>query len=118
MKRPLLMLISVAATIAMAAPAYADDPPAESDADFVKQLTNAGFTFKDPTQAVAVAKNVCDMANKGTPATDIKQKLEQGNSFSGNGAVKFITLAATAYCPKQLPEEEGQPSKSPGTEGN
>jgi len=117
MKR-LLMLISVAALTAMAAPAYADpDSGPNNDADFLKQLTDAGVTYKDPVQAVAVAKDVCDLANKGTSGTDIKTNLEQRNSFSENGAAKFITLAALEYCPKQLPDG-GQPAKSPGAAGN
>ena len=115
MKR-LLMLISAASMIGMAAPAYAD-PVSDDDAGFLKQLTDAGVTYKDPVRAVAVAKDVCDLANKGTSGTDIKTNLEQRNSFSENGAAKFITLAALEYCPKQLPDG-GQPAKSPGAAGN
>jgi hypothetical protein len=106
----LLMLISVAAMTAMAAPVYAD-PPSDDDANFLKQMSDAGLTFKDPTQAVAVAKNVCDMADKGTSETEIEKKLQDSNSFSGNGARKFILLAAKSYCPKQLADDESQPPK-------
>jgi hypothetical protein len=106
----LLMLISVAAMTAMAAPVYAD-PPSDDDANFLKQMSDAGLTFKDPTQAVAVAKNVCDMADKGTSETEIEKKLQDSNSFSGNGARKFILLAANSYCPKQLADDESQPPK-------
>jgi hypothetical protein len=119
MKR-LLMLVSVAAMTAMAAPAYADpdpDPPSANDAHFLNQLSNAGVTYKDPTQAVAVAKDICDLANKGTPATDIKKDLETRNFFSGNGATNFMMLAAAEYCPKQLPDD-GSPPKVPSREGS
>jgi uncharacterized protein DUF732 len=117
MKR-LLMLVSVAAMTTMAAPAYADpDPSSGNDAHFLTQLSNAGVTYKDPTQAVAVAKDICDLANKGTPATDIKKDLETRNFFSGNGATNFMMLAAAEYCPKQLPDD-GTPPKSPGKEGS
>jgi hypothetical protein len=116
MKRLLLMLMSIAATTAMAAPACADPAP-NNDADFLKQLTDAGVTYTDPAQAVAAAKNICELADKGTPAADIKKNLEQRNSFSGNGAANFIMLAAAEYCPTQLPDE-GHASKTPGTEGN
>jgi uncharacterized protein YxeA len=116
MKRLLLMLISLAAMTAMPAPAYADDPPTDNDAAFLKQMTSEGLTYKDATQTVAVAKNVCDMANKGTSEAEIEKKLEAVNSFSGNGAKKFIMVAATAYCPKQLSADDGgsEPPKSPG----
>ena len=100
MKR-LLMMMSVAAMIGTAAPVYAD-PPSDNDASFLKQMTDAGLTYKDPTQTVAVAKNVCDLANKGTSETEIEKKLQDFNSFSGNGAKKFIVVAANSYCPTQL----------------
>ncbi|MGA8329904.1 MAG: DUF732 domain-containing protein [Mycobacterium sp.] len=119
MKR-LLMLVSVAAMTAMAAPAYADpdtDSPPGNDAHFLKQLSNAGVTYKDPASAVSVAKDVCDLAAKGTPATDIKKDLETRNFFSGNGATNFMMLAAAEYCPKQLPDD-GSPPKSPVKEGS
>jgi Protein of unknown function (DUF732) len=115
MKR-LLMMLSVASMIGMAAPVYAEPDAASDtkDGDFLKQMTNAGLTYKDPGQAVAVAKNVCDMADKGASESDIEKKLEQLNSFSGSGAKQFIVLAANSYCPKQLAPDDGQPSKAPG----
>ena len=116
MKR-LLMLLSVASMIGMAAPVYADpDAPSDTnkDGDFLKQMTNAGLTYKDGGQAVAVAKNVCDMADKGTSESDIEKNLVALNSFSGSGAKQFIVLAANSYCPKQLTPDDGQSSKAPG----
>jgi hypothetical protein len=116
MKR-LLMLLSVPTMIVVAAPAYADPPP-NNDADYLQQLTAAGLSYQDPAQAVAVAKNVCQLVDKGTPDTDIEQNLRLHNpSFSGNGAAKFITLAAGEYCPKYL-TGEGRPPKPPGAGGN
>jgi|SRR5947209_19776117 len=116
MKRQ-LMLLSVAATIAVAAPAYAD-PPSNDDSDFLAQLTAAGLSYQDPAQAVAVAKAVCQLVDKGTPDTEIEKNLQLRNpSFSGNGAAKFITLAAGEYCPKYL-TGEGRPPKPPGAAGN
>ena len=115
MKR-LLMLLS-ATTITMAIPAYADPPP-NNDADFLKQLSAAGLTDQDPAQAVAVAKDVCQLVDKGTPDTDIEKNLQLRNpSFTGNGAAKFIMLAAGEYCPKYL-TGDGRPPKPPGAEGN
>ena len=65
-----------------------------------------------------MAKNVCDMADKGTSETEIEKKLIELNSFSGNGAKKFIVLAANSYCPKQLMPGDSQPSKTPGEGGS
>lgn len=113
MKR-LLLLLSVAAMIGTAAPVYADDPDPgpTNDATFLKQMSDAGLTYKDASQAVAAAKNVCDMANKGTSESEIEKKLQDVNSFSGNGAKEFIMLAAKSYCPKQLEPGDSPPSKS------
>jgi Protein of unknown function (DUF732) len=110
MKR-LLMLTSVAAMIGMAAPAYAD--PSGNDAEFLKQLKNAGLTYQDPDQAITVAKSVCDLADKGTSGTDIVDNLKKQNpAFTGDGASKFTAIAASDYCPKYM-ASESQPPKAP-----
>ncbi|BBX44813.1 hypothetical protein MCOO_08280 [Mycobacterium cookii] len=110
------MLLSVAAMIGTAAPVYADDPDPSptNDASFLKEMSDAGLTYHDGSQAVAAAKNVCDMANKGTSESEIEKKLQDVNSFSGNGAKKFIMLAAKSYCPKQLEPDESPAPKAPG----
>lgn len=110
MKR-LLMLTSAAALIGMAAPAYAD--PSGADADFLKHLSNAGLSYSDPDKAISVAKNVCDLADKGTSGTDIVDNLKKLNpGFTGDGATKFTAIAASDYCPKYAkPAGEGQPPK-------
>jgi Protein of unknown function (DUF732) len=129
MKR-LLMLVGVATMTIVAAPAYADPPPTpptppNNDADFVQQLHAAGLTYEDPAKAVTVAKDVCDLADKGTSQSDIEKNLQSQNpSFSGKGVRKFVMLAAAEYCPKYLPAEylpkpdEGSPSKPPGAASN
>jgi len=120
MKR-LLMLIGVAIMTTLAAPAYADppsDPPSDNDAKFLNQLKAAGLTYQDPAVAITVAKDVCDLVDKGTPDTDIVKNLQlQNPSFSGTGAAKFTMYAAASYCPKYL-TGEGRPPKPPGVEGN
>src|SRR5271168_3826238 len=117
MKR-LLMLVGVATMTMVAAPAYADPPsPPNNDADFVQQLHAAGLTYQDPAKAVEVAKNVCDLADKGTAQADIEQNLQSQNpSFSGTGVRKFVLLAAGEYCPKYSPSESGPP-KPPDESG-
>jgi len=111
------MLMSVATMMTIATPANAD-PASNNDADFLKQLTDAGISFHDPAAAIAVAKDVCDLVNKGTPDTDIVQNLQLRNpSFTGVGAAEFTTLAAASYCPKYL-TGDGRPPKPPGAAGN
>jgi hypothetical protein len=116
MKR-LLMLIGVAIMTTMATPAYAD-PASDNDADFLKQLRAAGLTYQDPAAAIAVAKDVRDLVDKGTPDTDIVKNLQLRNpQFTGTGAAKFTLIAAGEYCPKYL-TGEGRPPKPPGAVGN
>src|SRR3984957_4167188 len=118
MKR-LMMLVGVATMTIVAAPAYADPPtPPNNDADFVQQLHAAGLTYQDPAKAVTVAKDVCDLADKGPPQADIEKNLQSQNpSFSGNGVRNFVMLAAAEYCPKYLPAKymptEASPSNPP-----
>jgi Protein of unknown function (DUF732) len=116
MKR-LLMLLGVAVMGTIATPAYAD-PASDKDADFLKQLTVAGLTYQDPAVAITVAKDVCDLVDKGTPDTDIVKNLQLRNpQFTGTGAAKFTLIAAGEYCPKYL-TGEGRPPKPPGAVGN
>jgi hypothetical protein len=113
MKR-LLMLLSAAAVVASGAPAYAD-PANKDDTDFLQELKDAGLTYKDPDSAIAVAKDVCDLVDKGTSANDIVQNLQQRNpGFSGENATKFTILAANSYCPKYV-VGEAPASKPPGS---
>ena len=120
MKR-LLILMGIAIMSTVAGPAYADppsDPPSDNDAKFLKQLTDAGLTYRDPATAITVAKDVCDLVDKGTPDTDIVKNLQDQNpSFSGTGAAKFTMYAAASYCPKYL-TGEGRPPKPDGVKGN
>ena len=112
MKR-LLMLISIPSMIIVAVPAYAD-PPSNNDAGFLKEVNEAGLTYKDPTEAVTVAKSVCDLLDKSTPETEIEKNLQAGNpSLAGNGAKKFMIIAADGYCQKYLPSDASSP-KPPG----
>jgi len=118
----LMMLVGVATMTIVAAPAYADPPiPPNNDSDFVQQLHAAGLTYEDPAKAVTVAKDVCDLADKGTAQAEIEKNLQSQNpSFNGKGVRKFVMLAAAEYCPKYLPAEylpkpdEGSPAKPPG----
>lgn len=122
----LMMLVGVATMTIVAAPAYADPPtPPNNDADFVQQLHAAGLTYEDPAKAVTVAKDVCDLADKGTAQAEIEKNLQSQNpSFNGKGVRKFVMLAAAEYCPKYLPAEylpkpdESGPSKPPGAASN
>jgi len=93
--KPLLALLSLAAIIGTAAPAYAD----ASDDQFLAALTASGVTYQDPGKVIAAAKWVC-------------QSLNQEN------AAKFTALAASAYCPNKLPPPAATPAPAAATPAN
>jgi hypothetical protein len=110
----LLILTSAAALIGMAAPAYADDPPSGADADFIAQLKSAGLTEQDPAKAIAAAKDMCALIDKGTPDTDIQSNLVSRNpGLTAHDAAEFMTLAKGKYCSNHL-TGPGQPPKPAG----
>jgi hypothetical protein len=99
--RRLPMLLSVAAMIAVAAPAHADADG--NDQSFLVALNQAGLTYQDPDRAVAAGKQVCNLVDGGMTGVDIVKNLEQYNpGFAGDGAAKFTAIAAEAYCPTAL----------------
>jgi Protein of unknown function (DUF732) len=117
MKR-LLILTSAAAMIAMAAPAYADDPPSGADADFISQLKAAGLTDQDPGKAIAAAKDMCSLIDNGTPKTEIQNNLVSRNpGLTAQGASQFMTLAEGKYCSKYV-TGQAQPPKPSGVVGH
>jgi len=109
-KKRLLMLISAAAMIGTAAPAYADNPPSGADADFISQLNAAGLTNQDPKKAIDAAKDMCSLLDNGTPQADIQNNLVSRNpGLTTQGASQFMTLAEGKYCSKYA--SQGQPPK-------
>ena len=91
------MLPVMAATIALAAPARADD----SDQAFLADLDNAGIHYSDPDQAVTAGKTVCSLKDGGMSDEDvIKNLTEQNPGFVQAKAAKFETIATNDYCPQ------------------
>jgi hypothetical protein len=100
MKR-LLMLLSIPTMILVAAPAYADPASAPAnDDDFAKQLSDAGITYQDPKQAVAAAKDVCELLDADQPKSAVESNLQTRNGMTGGGAKNFVILSTAEYCPK------------------
>ena len=93
------MLPIVAATIALAAPAHADD----SDQAFLADLDNAGIHYSDPDQAVTAGKTVCSLKDNGMSDDDVVTNLRQQNpGFTQEKAAKFATIATNDYCPQDV----------------
>ncbi|WP_445160979.1 DUF732 domain-containing protein [Mycobacterium sp. Dal123C01] len=126
MRRP-MMLLSVAATIALAVPAHAAPSPSPSpspapdpaaDAAFLKELKDAGLTFQDPAAAISAGRTVCELVDTGHSDQEIVNNLQLHNpGFSGTGAAKFTAIAAGSYCPKYL-TGDGRGPKPEGAAGD
>ncbi len=94
-----LMISSVAAVIALAVPAHADD----TDDAFLASLNSAGFTYNDPAQVIQSAHSVCPAAGGGTAMADIaKAMTSKASALTEDKAEKFTAIAASAYCPDAI----------------
>ncbi|OBH64504.1 DUF732 domain-containing protein [Mycobacterium sp. E2479] len=104
MKR-LLTLLGILATIGLAAPAYADPPPAPEgdDGGFVAALQQAGFSFNSPGSAVAAGRAVCSCLNNGESGLEVVHDVKTHNpGMDMEMASNFAVLSAKYYCPQQL----------------
>jgi hypothetical protein len=110
MKR-LLGVLGVFLGIALAAPAHAEpgmDEPASDDNNpsFLADLNKLGIGFSDPAQAISAGQAVCGALHNGMGGLHLIQHLQESNpGLTESGAAQFATVAARAYCPKQLQEE-------------
>jgi Protein of unknown function (DUF732) len=96
--RKLVVLTTMAAAIALAAPAHADPGP---DANFLGALDKASISYHSGPEAVAAAHQVCDWINGGQKRSDVIVTVQQGNpGFSMANANAFTTLAERVYCPQ------------------
>ena len=104
--RPLLLLITFAGVIGMAAPAYADT----SDAEFLAALQKAGIGFPSPDKVIAAGRLVCQLSGQGKPMADVVNTIQGANpGLHGDNAARFTAIAADAYCPQAI----GQPTPTP-----
>jgi Protein of unknown function (DUF732) len=111
--RLLVVLAGFAAAIGLAMPAQADpsgnDPG--PDANFLSELNNAGITYQNGPDAIAIGRRACQLMDQGhTEADVIKSMTEQNAGFTIGGATKFTKIAESAYCPQYL---TGGPSPAP-----
>jgi hypothetical protein len=99
MKR-LLLLLSSAVAIVLAAPAqaYTGD-----DASFLAALEQAGITHRGASQAIAAGRAVCELMDQGlTPMDTVNAVRSTNPGFTPEHAAKFAISAASAYCPQHL----------------
>jgi hypothetical protein len=95
------VLVGIAATLCVAAPAHAD--PSSTDASFLDALQRADITFGNGDSAVNAGKTACGMMSQGQPELGVIQHVtEQNPGISTTSAAKFTAIAASAYCPQFL----------------
>ena len=115
----LLGLLGVSMGIVLAVPASADpgveDPPgSDNNEAFLADLHKVGITFSDPNQAISAGQAVCAHIHNGMPGLHLIKHLQENNpGLTESGAAQFATIAAKAYCPRQLDESEN-PNVSKG----
>jgi hypothetical protein len=100
--RFLVMHAGFAAVLGMAS-AQADPGNPGSDARFLAALTKAGITYQDPTVAVAVGKEACELMDQGNPEIGVIKSVSSSNpGFTVDGAAQFTMIAAGVYCPQHM----------------
>ncbi|ERR1700722_6679504 len=101
----LLATLGASAMIGLAAPAYADPPPAPDgdDAGFLAALHQAGINYSDPGAAVTSGKAVCTCLNNGESGLELVHDVKTHNpGMDMENASNFAMIAAKFYCPHQL----------------
>jgi hypothetical protein len=107
--RFLVILANLVAVFGVAEPAQADPGTSGPDASFLAALTAAGITYQDPSAAVAVAKQACELMDQGNPQAGVIKSVSSSNpGFTADGAAQFTMIAASAYCPQHMGQRIAQ----------
>ena len=98
--RPPVALAGLAALIGAATPAHADPDP---DASFLDALNNAGITYQNGPDAIAIGRRACQLMDQGHPEPDVIKSMTQQNAgFTNDGATKFTQIAESVFCPQHV----------------
>jgi hypothetical protein len=113
--RPPVVLASLEALIGLAVPAHADPGP---DASFLDALNNAGITYHNGPDAIAIGRRVCELMDQGNPQADVIKSMTRENSgFTDDNATKFTQISENVFCPQHtwgiVPTPAQQPWSPP-----
>ncbi|CAN5528233.1 hypothetical protein BH10ACT9_BH10ACT9_51990 [soil metagenome] len=86
-----------AAAVLAASPAQAD-----TNADFLRLLSNAGIGYSNASDTTALGKSVCDMLVEPGKSFASTVAEVQNNGVSPQMASFFAGIAIQAYCPSML----------------
>jgi hypothetical protein len=97
--RALVAVVGVTAAAAtLAAPAHADT----IDDSFLDTLTNAGLTYNDPANTVALGESVCPMlVEPGKSLASVYSRVAN-NGIPPEMAAFFTGIAISMYCPQMM----------------
>ncbi len=99
--RILRVAVSVGAittTALLPAPAHADT----TGDSFLSALNNAGISYDDPANAVALGQSICPMlAQPGGNFASVASSMA-GNGISADMVGLFTSIAISMYCPSMI----------------
>lgn len=95
MLRTLTLATVLAATVALAAPARADDP------EFLTRLERSHVSYVSPSDALAWGRSVCDQLRDGQPLPSVFSALQNGGGFTNRDAGAIIGAATSELCTDQ-----------------
>jgi hypothetical protein len=108
-----VVLARFAAAIGFAATAQAD--PSGPDATFIEALNNAGITYQNAPDAIAIGRRACDLMDQGHAEVDVIKSMAQANpGFTDDAATRFTHIAESTYCPQYVnAPPQPQPAPAP-----
>jgi hypothetical protein len=100
--RQLLVVLAIATSLGLAAPAHAD--PA-TNAGFVSAIGRAGIKFTDNDSAIKAGKTVCALMDLWKTEPEVVDEVaEQNPNITPGKAQQFTSIAQQTYCPQYLPQ--------------
>lgn len=89
----------VALATSLAAPAYADN----TDSIFVSVLDEEGIPYSNASDAILVARGVCESLKGGNSLTDATVQVMKLMGMAAEESGFFVGAATAAYCPSESP---------------
>lgn len=90
------------ATIALAAPAYADD---QADYSLFSSLRNNGMDITDSQLIIRQSHGICTDLSAGTPWRIVMTRLMSQNGYDLDESAALLAGATNAYCPTLKPRQ-------------
>lgn len=93
---PLLIAVGMLTPGVLGLTAAKADP--DVDSAFIAAITNRGFTFLEPADAIGAAGEVCDYLNRGFNQYESSIMVSAVTGFDITTAAYFVGESVAAYC--------------------